>query len=664
MFASGELVLLPNGTFRYLGGAHVIWNGTVNGDRIVSSIGDDSVRGDSGNDRIETGAGNDNPIGGDGDDVLTDTFGDDVMKGGRGNDAIAGGLGPFDLLQGNEDNDFIVGGSDASEVFGGSGNDVIYTGFGLTESFGGAGDDWIESGNSPANVLVGDENNQFQNDPNGGHDVISAGKADDDFDMEGGDDIGVGTVIGTHRFEGMLGFDWTTYRGEIYPVDADMLVTGPATGNAPLNENRDRYDLLEGLSGTAFNDLLRGDDRDAAELADDGLTGVANGHVLNADGIARISGLAAILPAGVTQWGEGNIILGGAGSDLIEGRGGNDIIDGDRWLNVQLRGTLNDASVKLVNTLHDLRNDVFADPQRLNPGNISIVRSIVTTGVSPNDVDTAQFSGPFAEYIVTALPDGTVIVDHGDGIDGRDTLRNIELLMFLDGPRPAGGGGLPIVPTAPALVGDSRADATAEITAAGFILGTVTTANSTTVEPGMVISQTPAAGQPAALGSPISFVVSRGRTGLVLSLNFDEANGLPASDASASGRNGAVSGAVRVPGKVGRAMSFDGVNDWVTVLDGANNTPLDLTNGMTLEAWVRPGTVTGRETIIMKERGGNNLSYALYAMNGGAPGSTGPAGVVRVNPNRVGWCRERCSCRRVSGRTWRRPTTVPTSGCM
>ena len=34
-------------------------------------------------------------------------------------------------------------------------------------------------------------------------------------------------------------------------------------------------------------------------------------------------------------------------------------------------------------------------------------------------------------------------------------------------------------------------------------------------------------------------------------------------------------------------MSFDGVDDWVTVADSAS---LDLTSGMTLEAWVKPDT--------------------------------------------------------------------------
>ena len=36
------------------------------------------------------------------------------------------------------------------------------------------------------------------------------------------------------------------------------------------------------------------------------------------------------------MWGSGNILLGGAGSDLIEGRGADDIIDGDKYFSVRL----------------------------------------------------------------------------------------------------------------------------------------------------------------------------------------------------------------------------------------------------------------------------------------------------------------------------------------
>jgi Ca2+-binding RTX toxin-like protein len=291
---------------------------------------------------------------------------------------------------------------------------------------------------SPASIAIGDDNNQFQNDPNGGHDILLAGPGDMDFDAEGGDDIMVGTVNPTHRFEGMLGFDWTTYRGETLPVDADMLITGAIAVNAPLNELRDRFDLTEGLSGSAQNERLRGDDRTAAELNDDGLSGgVLGHHVLNAAGIARIAGLADILPPGATSWGEGNIILGGLGSDLLEGRGGNDILDGDRWLNVQLRGVLNDASVKLVDSLQALKLDVVEG--RLSPANITMVRSIVTSGSA--GIDTARFSGPRADYTIQGpTAAGVVTVTDNVGDDGTDTLRNIEQVQF---PSDNGPDGLP-----------------------------------------------------------------------------------------------------------------------------------------------------------------------------------------------------------------------------
>jgi Ca2+-binding RTX toxin-like protein len=641
---------LIGGTLRYSGPLHVVWNGRDVADRVFSSEGDDTLRGDDGPDVMEGGPGNDNFIGGDGDDILTDTFGEDVIKGGRGNDAIHGGSGPFDLLQGNEGNDYIVGGNDLSEVFGGPGNDIIYMGAGLSESIGGEGDDWMEGTESPASILIGDDNNQFQDDPNGGHDVLIARGGDADFDSEGGDDIMVGTVIPTHRLEGMLGFDWATYRGEVRPVDADMLITGAIAVNAPLNELRDRYDLTEGLSGTNFNDLLRGDNRVEADLRDDGLTGVTNGHVLTAAGIARIAGIAAILPAGATEFAGGNIILGGLGADLLEGRGGNDILDGDRWLNVQLRApnvaTADTSDFVFVNSLDALKTDVFAG--RINPSQITIVRSIVTPATVPAadcnvtpasaqvNCDTAAFSGPLANYSWVVNADGSVTVTDNVGTDGVDTLRNIERLQFTD-------VAVPPVPTVPAVVNLTQAAALSAITSAGFT-STVTTANSTTVAAGLVISQTPTAGTVATAGSNVAIVVSLGAppppapTGLVLALGFNEASGTTVIDSSPSPKNGTIRGAVRAAGRAGsgNALRFDGVDDWVTITD-TTASKLDLTNGMTLEAWVNPTAMSGWETILMKERGIQGeglLSYALYAHDGApqAGGTARPSGYVRVNP--------------------------------
>jgi hypothetical protein len=44
----------------------------------------------------------------------------------------------------------------------------------------------------------------------------------------------------------------------------------------------------------------------------------------------------------------------------------------------------------------------------------------------------------------------------------------------------------------------------------------------------------------------------------------------------------------------------------------ADANSLDLTNGMTLEAWVRPTVITGWRTVLLKERPGG-LAYALYS---------------------------------------------------
>jgi Concanavalin A-like lectin/glucanases superfamily len=61
-------------------------------------------------------------------------------------------------------------------------------------------------------------------------------------------------------------------------------------------------------------------------------------------------------------------------------------------------------------------------------------------------------------------------------------------------------------------------------------------------------------------------------------------------------------------GRFGAAASFDGVNDRIDIAD---SNALDLSVGMTLEAWVRP-TALGWRTAILKERTGG-IAYALYA---------------------------------------------------
>ena len=71
-------------------------------------------------------------------------------------------------------------------------------------------------------------------------------------------------------------------------------------------------------------------------------------------------------------------------------------------------------------------------------------------------------------------------------------------------------GAAPVPVTVPNVVGLAQAAAQSSLTSAGLTLGAVTTANSSTVPSGQVISQTPASGSSAAPGSAVALVVSLG----------------------------------------------------------------------------------------------------------------------------------------------------------
>ena len=110
--------------------------------------------------------------------------------------------------------------------------------------------------------------------------------------------------------------------------------------------------------------------------------------------------------------------------------------------------------------------------------------------------------------------------------------------------------------------------------------------------------------------------------GLVAAWSFDDGAGTTATDATGKGLNGTVSGATWTAGKFGTSLSFNGVSDWVTVPDADS---LDLTTGMTLEAWVNPAALSGFTTVMLKERTGG-LAYSLYASdNSNRP----PSGYIR-----------------------------------
>lgn len=100
---------------------------------------------------------------------------------------------------------------------------------------------------------------------------------------------------------------------------------------------------------------------------------------------------------------------------------------------------------------------------------------------------------------------------------------------------------------------------------------------------------------------------------------------LVVTDSSGAGNAGTVAGGATrtAAGRFGRAISFDGVNDMVSVPDSNS---LDLTGAMTLEGWVNPAALgTTWRTLVLKEVPGY-FRYALYANTD----TGGPSGHVFI----------------------------------
>ena len=448
-----------------------VYNGAGGVDLVAGGNDNDTFRGNESNDVIEGNGGDDNSLGGDGNDIITDFGGDDTLKGGPGNDALDGGIG-LDLLLGGDGKDLTVGGANTNVHFAGPGDDFILAGQGADEVDGDSGSDWMEGGDQ-TDLLQGDSGSLFFDDHNNpGNDIMIGQAGDDDYDMEGGDDIGVAGP-GIEKNAGAAGYDWSIGVGDPQAQDADLSL--PVIGvPLPINQVRDRFNEVEALSGWNFNDILHGDSVIPSQVAGGGFIGC---DALDADGVARIKDLNLLVPAAIRTvpsgpivaasatnhcpltglvWGEGNILLGGAGSDTLEGRGANDILDGDRYLSVRLSVRTNEldplTEIGSTDLLEHaavtggfgagtagmtLQQAVFAG--LVDPGNIVAVRELLNPGAG-TDVDTALFSGPRSNYTLTRNANGSVTVADNAAVvaagDGTDTLWNIEMLSFCLVPDP------------------------------------------------------------------------------------------------------------------------------------------------------------------------------------------------------------------------------------
>ena len=313
-------------------------------DRLSGNRGDDTISGDAG--RVENGArvvgGNDTIYGGEGNDRIygESTFEDNTVLIARGDDLIFGEAGEDDIF-GQTGNDQLYGGADADRLYGGTGNDFLDGGTGLDTMEGGAGNDFyvvdtigevvielagqgtdtvlsflnsyklgdnfenltsfatgdfIGIGNDLANVIQTGAGKDAIGG-RGGNDVLISGSGDDQLHGEDGNDVLDGGA-GRDRFEGGDGFDTISFasadKGVRFALDMTFVGTGDAEG--------DNQQGVEGVSGSSFDDVIRGD-----------------------SGINKLEGRGG---ADLLAGGDGNdVVVGGAGKDILNGGAGNDRFD-------------------------------------------------------------------------------------------------------------------------------------------------------------------------------------------------------------------------------------------------------------------------------------------------------------------------------------------------
>lgn len=106
-------------------------------------------------------------------------------------------------------------------------------------------------------------------------------------------------------------------------------------------------------------------------------------------------------------------------------------------------------------------------------------------------------------------------------------------------------------------------------------------------------------------------VIENVTTGLIAYWNFDETSGTTLQDRSGNGHNGTLQNFTAdsgVPGQIGRAFDFDGVDDFVVV---PHNSDLVLGERGTISAWVHPRTYSVSGNLGRIVRKGTTFDFSI-----------------------------------------------------
>jgi len=101
---------------------------------------------------------------------------------------------------------------------------------------------------------------------------------------------------------------------------------------------------------------------------------------------------------------------------------------------------------------------------------------------------------------------------------------------------------------------------------------------------------------------------------LKLYLPFDEASGATAHDLSGNGNTGTATGTTVVDGVFGKARSFDGTDDYITIADSAS---LDIAGSCSVELWVYATDAVVTQQFISKSDGSTYIALNIGYIGAG-----------------------------------------------
>ncbi|WP_426282189.1 calcium-binding protein [Lysobacter soli] len=347
-------------------------------DNLVQGLGgNDTLHGYGGADQLDGGDGNDVLVGGNGDDTLTGGIGDDVLDGGEGNDQMTGGDG-IDSLSGGAGNDVLDGG------FGG---DVLDGGTGVDTLSGGAGNDRLLGSDGDDELLAADGNDEL--DGGTGTDRMTGGTGDDVYTVDDiGDVVTEAQGEGDDRIRSSVSLTIAAHVETLELVGAgDVSATGDAgdnqlignVGNNVLTglqgddylEGRDGDDHLVGgegndvLDGGYGTDTLEGgsgnDQYRVDSVADTIVENAGEGDdtVLASGSYQLSANLESLLLMEQTSAYDGfgndqdNSIIGNSYGNRIDGRGGEDVMQGHEGDDIYVVDNVGDEVVEFHGQGHD-----------------------------------------------------------------------------------------------------------------------------------------------------------------------------------------------------------------------------------------------------------------------------------------------------------------------